>query len=159
MASCQRYEDGYYTAYRHMAEEDLDLVIHVGDYIYHARFPWAVVWDDHEVENDYAGLVGGNGPRPEFAAQRAAAYQAYYEHMPLRVSALPQAGRLDLHRRLRYGELAEIFLLDTRQYRTDQPCGGTRSRPCAARATARLRSTAPGRASLAGRRVMTEASL
>lgn len=169
LASCQRYEDGYYTAYSHMAEEDLDLVIHVGDYIYesavvagkprphslptartlddyrqryalyksdpelqkaHALFPWASVWDDHEVENDYAGLVGGAGPRDDFPAQRAAAYRAYYEHMPLRSSALPRGGQLDLHRRLRYGRLAEIFLLDTRQYRSDQPCGGDRSRPC-----------------------------
>ena len=33
-ASCQQYEHGYYTAYRRMAEEDLDLVLHLGDYIY-----------------------------------------------------------------------------------------------------------------------------
>ncbi|MBE2316853.1 alkaline phosphatase D family protein [Solirubrobacter sp. CPCC 204708] len=33
-ASCQQYEHGYYTAYKHMANEDLDLVIHLGDYIY-----------------------------------------------------------------------------------------------------------------------------
>jgi alkaline phosphatase D len=34
VASCQAWFDGYFTAYRHMAEEDLDLVIHLGDYIY-----------------------------------------------------------------------------------------------------------------------------
>lgn len=33
-ASCQSWPDGYYSAYARMAEEDLDLVVHLGDYIY-----------------------------------------------------------------------------------------------------------------------------
>src|SRR3954451_9255766 len=51
----------------------------------HAACPWLVTWDDHEVQNDYAGgVAGSNGPDVEdFAARRAAAYQAFYEHMPL----------------------------------------------------------------------------
>ena len=59
----------------------------------HAKFPWAVTWDDHEVQNDYAGEERGNaGPYvADFAARRAAAYQAYYEHMPLRASDFAQA--------------------------------------------------------------------
>ena len=58
-----------------------------------------------------------------FLLRRAAAYQAYYEHMPLRASARPRAGVVHLYRRLQYGRLASFFVLDTRQYRSDQPCG------------------------------------
>lgn len=162
-ASCQHYETGYYTAYKYMAEEDLDLVIHLGDYIYeggpadnrvrrhnspeimtledyrnryalyksdpllrraHELFPWALVWDDHEVENNYAGLIAQDrDPIETFARRRAQAYQAYYEHMPLRRTALRRRPGLDITRRLNYGSLASIYLLDTRQFRTDQPCG------------------------------------
>jgi alkaline phosphatase D len=51
----------------------------------HAACPWLAVWDDHEVQNDYGGSTAGasGAPVPSFAALRAAAYQAYYEHMPL----------------------------------------------------------------------------
>lgn len=162
-ASCQHYEQGYYNAYRHMAEEQIDLVVHLGDYIYeggvsasgprqhnspeimtlvdyrnryalyksdpdlqsaHAAFPWIVTWDDHEVENNYANDISENNDPPEaFLARRAQAYQAYYEHMPLRSSQLPQGPDLLLYRRLRFGDLAEFNVLDTRQYRTNQPCG------------------------------------
>ena len=54
-------------------------------------------------------------------ARRAAAYQAYWEHLPLREP--PRGIDLPLHRRLTFGRLAEFDVLDTRQYRTDQPCG------------------------------------
>lgn len=161
-ASCQNYERGFFTAYRHMASEDLDLVLHLGDYIYeggshdgrprrhnsgevstleeyrnryalykldpnlqaaHASFPWAVVSDDHEVDNNYANdLENNNSVSPaEFLKRRAAAYQAYYEHMPLRRSAAPRGPNMQLYRTLEFGDLATINLLDTRQYRTDQP--------------------------------------
>jgi alkaline phosphatase D len=164
-ASCQHYETGYYTAYEHMAEEDLDLVIHLGDYIYeggastqpgrprkhtgaeivsltdyrnrhalyktdallqraHQRFPWIVTWDDHEVDNDYANDFPEDGmARTAFLERRASAYQAYYEHMPLRRTSLPAGSNMQLYRRLRYGQLGEIFVLDTRQYRSRKPCG------------------------------------
>ncbi len=53
----------------------------------HAKFPFVVIWDDHEVANDYSGLAPEyDSPSPAFAARRAAAYQAYYEHMPIRAS-------------------------------------------------------------------------
>jgi alkaline phosphatase D len=166
-ASCQQYEVGYYTAYQHMAEEDLDLVIHLGDYIYesgpasgrprthnspepftledyrnrhslykldpdlqraHALFPWLITWDDHEVDNNYASAISqDNAPRAEFLEKRANAYQAYYEHMPLRKAQLPKGSSLTLYRRIAFGDLAEFSMLDTRQYRSDQPCqDGTR---------------------------------
>ena len=161
-ASCQDWQNGYYTAYKHMAEEDLDLVVHLGDYIYeygpetggprqhnspeiisladyrnryalyrtdanlqavHAAFPWIVTWDDHEVDNNYANDISeNNDPVAEFLARRAVAYQAYYEHMPLRPTSLPQGPNLHLYRRLTFGDLAQFNVLDTRQYRTDQPC-------------------------------------
>ena len=171
IASCQHFEAGLYTAYKHMAEEDLDLVMHLGDYIYespgrdnlvrkhvggelvtvddyrnryaqyrsdpalqavHGLFPFLVVWDDHEVDNDYAGLYQEAGdPVEQFALRRAAAYKAYYEHMPLRRSSVPKGALLQLYRPFNYGRLASISMLDTRQFRTDQPCATILSAPCA----------------------------
>jgi len=163
--SCQKYESGYYTAFEHLAREDVDLVVHLGDYIYekgpgdnvvrphnapevftvddyrvryalyksdpalqaaHHAAPWIVTWDDHEVSNNYAGRLyekPGRFTEAEFLARRAAAYQAYYEHMPLRRSALPHGPDMLLYRRLEFGRLASFHVLDTRQYRTDQPYG------------------------------------
>jgi alkaline phosphatase D len=90
----------------------------------HASFPWIVTWDDHEVENNYAGEIDEkNGPRQTFLARRAQAYQAYYEHMPLRPSAFRRGPAVEIYRRLRFGDLMEMNVLDTRKYRTDQPCG------------------------------------
>jgi alkaline phosphatase D len=162
-ASCQHYETGFFTAYKHMADEQLDLVVHLGDYIYegapaperprrhnspeiasledyrnryalyksdpnlklaHAAFPWIVTWDDHEVDNNYASdIPEDKQSRQAFLERRAHAYQAYYEHMPLRRSSLPRGSDMRLYRRLQFGDLAEFNVLDTRQYRTDQPCG------------------------------------
>jgi alkaline phosphatase D len=167
-ASCQHYEQGLFTAYEQMARDDLDIVFHLGDYIYeypgverrvrkhvgsetrtlddyriryaqcktdpnlqrmHARCPWIVTPDDHEVENDYAGSVSEEqGVDPvEFLERRARAYQAYYEMMPLRRRSLPRGPGMRLYRTVRFGRLAEFQVLDTRQYRTDQPNGDRRS--------------------------------
>ncbi len=159
-ASCQQFEQGYYVAHRHMAEENLDLVIFLGDYIYesswgknhvrkhegpeprtleqyrnryaryksdpdlklcHARFPWIVTWDDHEVSNDYAN-DRSQDLDPNFIARRAAAYQAYYEHMPLRTSARPQGPNMRLYGHHDFGRLVRFHVLDDRQYRSYQPC-------------------------------------
>jgi len=88
----------------------------------HAAAPWIVTWDDHEVVNNYAGDIPGRpAPRDEFLRRRAAAYQAYFEIMPLRRTQLPQGPDMLLYRRLNYGRLASFNVLDTRQYRTDQP--------------------------------------
>lgn len=164
-ASCQNWGNGHYAAYRHMAEQDLDVVFHLGDYIYegnirqdnfrevnlpaavrrepmdvdgyrlryalykldpllqaaHAAAPFVVTWDDHEVENNYAKDIDQNGSDPkEFLKRRAAAYQVYYEHMPLRKPQIPNGPNLRLHRKLTYGDLASFHILDTRQYRSDQ---------------------------------------
>jgi alkaline phosphatase D len=162
-ASCQNWEQGYFTAYRHLANEDLDVVLHLGDYVYeygtqenavrqvagpettvlagyrqryaqyrtdpdlqavHAAFPFIVTWDDHEVDNDYAGSHSqDNDPVEPFLRRRAAAYQAYYEHMPLRAERRPRGPDMPLYRGLPYGRLIDFAVLDTRQYRTPQPCG------------------------------------
>ncbi|MEU4804706.1 alkaline phosphatase D family protein [Actinosynnema sp. NPDC023587] len=97
----------------------------------HAAAPWLLVWDDHEVENNYAGLVRNDGsPAGDFRARRAAAYKAYYEHMPLRPAQAPAGEHMQLYRRVRWGSLATFHLLDTRQYRDDQACGdGTKVCP------------------------------
>jgi alkaline phosphatase D len=99
----------------------------------HAAAPWLVTWDDHEFENNYANLAPEHPKSLEiFTRQRANAYKAYYEHMPLRVSQLPKGPDLPLFRRVSYGKLADFFVLDTRQYRTDQPCGDGGKAPCEA---------------------------
>ncbi|HSW19624.1 MAG TPA: alkaline phosphatase D family protein [Ramlibacter sp.] len=178
-ASCQRWEHGYYAAYRHMRDEQLDYVMFLGDYIYeypnaaaavrgfptlglvrtlaeyrqryalhrsdahlqamHANCSWIVSWDDHEVQNDYAGVYAGDD-RPlglnaaaDFLARRDAAYQAYYEHMPLRASAYARGisgAEVRLYTRYRFGQLADLLMLDSRQYRDPQACGHER-RPAA----------------------------
>jgi alkaline phosphatase D len=168
--SCQQYEHGYYAAYRHMVEDEPDLIIHRGDYIYeedwgtkirrhsapepatledyrnrhaeyrsdpdlqaaHATCPWIVTWDDHEVDNDYAGLVNEHlRPREWFRQRRAAAYRAYYEHMPVRSMQTPLGEQCRLYTNVRFGQLAEFQVLDDRQYRSPQACpppaeGGSR---------------------------------
>lgn len=155
-ASCQDWRDGYWPAHDHLAEEDVDLVVFLGDYIYegpsgpesvrphdgpetvtleqyraryaqyrahpslqaaHAARPWVVVWDDHEVDNDFAGGAD------DIRERQAAAYKAWWEHMPVRMPA-PTGPALDINRVVRWGELASFFTLDGRQFRSDQACGG-----------------------------------
>jgi alkaline phosphatase D len=91
----------------------------------HAAAPWLLVWDDHEVDNDYAALQG-QLLQPDFAAQRAAAYQAYWEHMPLPATARPDlhvaGGAMRMHGRLDWGRLARLHWLDNRQWRDPQAC-------------------------------------
>jgi alkaline phosphatase D len=99
----------------------------------HATCPWIVTWDDHEVDNNYAGLISErDDPVEAFALRRAAAYRAYYEHMPLRRSAIPRGPDMLLYRRLVFGDLADLHVLDSRQYRSDQACGDRRQAPCPA---------------------------
>ena len=87
----------------------------------HAACPWLMVWDDHEVENDYAGLQGQR-LQLDFERQRAEAYQAYWEHMPLPRAVKPLTHHMSMHSRLDWGRLARIHLLDDRQYRSPQAC-------------------------------------
>ena len=161
--SCQDWTAGLFTAHARMAEEDLDLVVQLGDYIYegapdprrlrlhegdsepvtlpeyrarhaqyktdrdlqaaHAAFPWVVVLDDHELDNNWADEVPQDPalqPPDVFLARRAAAFQAYYENMPLRRSSVPKGIDIQLYRRLGFGDLLDLHVLDTRQYRSDQ---------------------------------------
>jgi alkaline phosphatase D len=92
----------------------------------HATVPFLCVPDDHEVVNDMAGDHGSNGlSSPQaFLPRRAAAYRAYYEHLPLRRSALPNGAAMRTYRRTAYGSLLGLSLLDTRQYRSAQTPGG-----------------------------------
>lgn len=91
----------------------------------HAAAPWMLIWDDHEVENDYAGLQG-NRLQPDFAAQRAAAYQASWEHLPYPKSMRPRLDTPGAEARIfgahDWGRLARIIMLDDRQYRDPQAC-------------------------------------
>ncbi|EKE78166.1 alkaline phosphatase D family protein [Oceanibaculum indicum] len=166
-ASCQQYEHGYFTAFRHMAAQDFDLVVHLGDYIYemswgrkyvrqhgtgiptqlwefrdryalyksdpdlmaaHAAAPWLAIWDDHEVANNYADDHSPKTVQPDqFLAIRAAAYQAWYEHMPVPPSMAPKGPSLRIYDRYRFGDLLDMTLLDDRQYRSPHPCGINKS--------------------------------
>ncbi|MET8990348.1 alkaline phosphatase D family protein [Nonomuraea wenchangensis] len=164
VAACAHYEHGYYTAYRRLAEQEPDLVVFLGDYMYeygpsgytalagrvrthtpgkcrtladyrlrhaqyksdpdlqraHAGAPWLVAFDDHEVENNWAGEVSSTGATG-FADRRAHAFRAYYENMPLRRASL-RGTSLRVNRRVSWGTLARFHLLDTRQFRDDQAC-------------------------------------
>ncbi|MFA6124631.1 MAG: alkaline phosphatase D family protein [Sphingomonas sp.] len=160
--SCQKYEVGYYAAWRHVVAEDPDLIVFLGDYIYegnpgiggvrrhlnpeprdvpgyrvryatykldpvlqaaHAAAPWISTWDDHEVANDYAGALDEkNGDPAAFLRRRAAAYQVYWEHMPLRASAHPRGPAARLYRTLNWGRLAQFQVIDDRQYRGPRAC-------------------------------------
>jgi alkaline phosphatase D len=170
-ASCQHYEQGHYTSLRHLAEEDLRFVIHLGDYIYedgvhedrprrhdgeeivsldqyrrryalyksdadlqaaHAAGAWIVTWDDHEVDNNYAADAAQDDQSPAaLLARRAAAYQAFYEHMPVRNIVHPRGPVARLYRRLQFGDLIDLSVVDTRQYRSDQPCDDRPGPRCA----------------------------
>lgn len=162
LVSCQDYQNGYYSAYRNLAEEDIDAVFHVGDYIYeygpnpkgvrqhsgpeiqtledyriryaqyrldpalqaaHAAFPFICTWDDHEVDNNYAGLIpeAGQDPAP-FKKRRQDAYRAYWEAMPMMPSVRLRKNGMRLYRQIEFGTLASFFVLDSRQFRSDQPC-------------------------------------
>ena len=89
----------------------------------HADVPALVTWDDHEVQNDYASQWSEDFADPVvFLQRRAAAYQAFYEHMPLRARAVPNGPDMLLYDRFRFGSLAEISLLDGRQYRSREAC-------------------------------------
>jgi alkaline phosphatase D len=96
----------------------------------HARFPWVVTWDDHEVQNDYAGTVSQY--EGDITALRAAAYQAWYEHQPVRAAARPGPAGARVHRRISWGDLARLHVLDGRQYRSIPPCGWGEAQACAA---------------------------
>lgn len=89
----------------------------------HRACPWLVTWDDHEVLNDYAGLANREGlPPAQFALRRAAAYQAYFEHMPIRPSLWRGRREPRLYRAVDWANLASLSVLDTRQYRSMPPC-------------------------------------
>ncbi|OGA12926.1 MAG: hypothetical protein A3D95_00485 [Betaproteobacteria bacterium RIFCSPHIGHO2_12_FULL_69_13] len=89
----------------------------------HAACPWIVTWDDHEVDNDYADDRPEDGmDRESFLLRRAAAYRAYYEHMPLPERMRPQGPDMRIYTRLDWGALARFHVLDDRQYRSWHAC-------------------------------------
>jgi alkaline phosphatase D len=163
--SCANYEQGYFSAYRHLADENPDMVLYLGDYLYeyveqirptvrihsdgieaatlptyrnryaqyrldpdlqrlHAVSPALVTWDDHEVSNDYADKWSQFNDEPElFLRRRAAAYQAFYEHMPMRpILSRPDGPLMRIYDRFTFGNLLEVSMLDGRQYRSREAC-------------------------------------
>ncbi len=99
----------------------------------HAHCPWLITWDDHEVSNNYAQDIGqfDRGPTASTTARRTAAYQSWWEHMPVRVPRASNWHDLMIYQRLSWGRTADVHMLDARQYRTDQACGdGNKVIPC-----------------------------
>jgi alkaline phosphatase D len=90
----------------------------------HAQVPAIVTWDDHEVQNDYADKWSETFDDPEqFLRRRAAAYQAFYEHMPVRpIISRPNGPVMRVYDRYTLGDLIEISVIDGRQYRSRQAC-------------------------------------
>lgn len=163
--SCANYEKGYFSAYRHLADETPDVVLFLGDYFYeyveeirpairthsdgieaatlptyrnryaqyrldpdlqrlHAASPALVTWDDHEVSNDYADKWSQFNDDPDqFLRRRAAAYQAFYEHMPVRpILSRPDGPVMRVYDRFTFGNLLEVSMIDGRQYRSREAC-------------------------------------
>jgi alkaline phosphatase D len=163
--SCSNYEHGYFSAYRHLTDENPEFILFLGDYIYeaieenrpivrrhsggveastlptyrnryaqyrldpdlarlHALVPALVTWDDHEVQNDYADKYSEFFDDPgQFLIRRAAAYQAFYEHMPVRpILSHPNGPLMRVYDRFTFGDLIEVSLIDGREYRSREAC-------------------------------------
>jgi len=171
VVSCANWQAGWFSPYRHLANrDDLDLVLHLGDYLYeyapgeygygnaevdirphapahemvnlgdyrqrhaqyktdpdlqrlHAKYPFVVTWDDHEVTNDQwaDGAENHQPAEGDYHERKARAHRAYDEWMPVRMgdgTALGDGTRL--FRRLSFGKLAELSMLDLRTYRSEQ---------------------------------------
>lgn len=170
-ASCNSFGAGWFTSADHLADEDVDLIFFLGDYIYeyplvaeqslrenapempsvlststgslsryrlqyaayrlepelqraHQNAPWIVTWDDHEVENDVWGFPD-DADHVDEMVQRANAYRAYWEHMPLRRRQMPKGPDARLYRRFDFGQLARFSMLDVRQFRTEPLSGSS----------------------------------
>ncbi len=162
--TCQGFTEGYYATHRHLAAEDLDLVVGLGDYVYEATVPgvrgidfnlypqglsamrakyafyrrdanlramhaahaFVPLWDDHEFRNNYT-RTKWSFPEPFFQQKKQAAWRAWFERMPV-----PTADQqlIRTYRSIRLGRTAELFALDTRQFRDDQPCGDGGTKAC-----------------------------
>jgi alkaline phosphatase D len=182
--SCQHWEAGFYNAQRAIANEpDLDLVLHLGDYIYeysdgggvrrdtsgnnrdgdtqllseywqkyrlyksdpdlkamHAAHPFLAVWDDHEVEDNYADGQPSSAQqdpsttqlkhyprRVSFAERQANGYRAFFNYMP---RARFKGDRNRIYEDYRLGRLVDLLLTDERQYRDRQPCNDAQLEGC-----------------------------
>jgi alkaline phosphatase D len=147
-SSCQHYNFGYYSAHRHAAAQDFDAYVFLGDYVYergrvagairydhvdavdlktyrrkyqiyrkdpglrelHRLHPIVHIWDDHDVFNNYSR----NNPPPS-ASQRTAGYRAAFEWLPKMTMG---SDRFRIYRKWSYGAFVDLFMIDTRQYRT-----------------------------------------
>jgi alkaline phosphatase D len=172
--SCQAYDNGFFTSYPHIVDDDPDFVLHLGDYVYeygvgpnagyrqtpvpaivqkrpdtlaqwrathalykqdpslqeaHRLLPFVLTWDDHEYMNDYAGTAAPAKDGGDLPA-RAVAYQAYWEHQPLRAAARLKSGNYQVYRRLSFGSLLQLDMIDGRQYRSVPPCGWGEAQAC-----------------------------
>ncbi len=92
----------------------------------HAKYAMYSTWDDHEVMDNYAGGAGANGgldPIRNYATRKVNGYKAFFEKMPTANQTPTSSSESKIYRSVRYGAHIELFLLDQRQYREDQPDG------------------------------------
>jgi alkaline phosphatase D len=170
VCGCHHYEEGYFSAYRHLAQEDVAFVYHYGDFIYEyqidnvfqnnlpvpkirahrlralyslddyrahyaqylldldlqaarSRHAFFSTFDDHEIENNWVDDRDKSDTPPEiFALRRQAAMQAWYEYMPVRAAMVPRGKLIAANRAFSYGDLLAVNILDTRSFRSNQPC-------------------------------------
>lgn len=90
----------------------------------HAAAPAIAIWDDHEVQNDYSG-IWSQDPKfapAEFVKRRQAAYRAFCENMPMRLSRVIRGDDYRIYRRMRWGRLAQFDMIDGRQFRSPPAC-------------------------------------
>ncbi len=176
--SCQDYTNGFYSSWYHLAQEDIDFVVHLGDYIYetageatfqyaqlrkiklppynvaltlddyrtlykiyrsdfylqlaHERFPFYIIWDDHEYANDAASCLSPDNGKQVYGQdcqikRRLEASQVWFEYMPADVYFDPKEEdykkQIKIYRSFSFGNLATLILTDERLYRSPHPCG------------------------------------
>lgn len=177
--SCQDYTNGFYSAWHHLSQENLDFVIHLGDYIYettyepsfqyaqlrridlssgrkvalekrdywelykvyksdrylqiaHEKFPFYIVWDDHEFANDSAYTLSPDNGKDFYGSdnqiqRRLQASEAWFEYLPVDVYFDPKeqdpSKQIKIYRTFDLGPLARLIMTDERLYRSPQPCG------------------------------------
>jgi alkaline phosphatase D len=165
IVSCANYPAGFFNVYRCLAgRDDLDAVVHLGDYIYefanavygdgtqshripdppgeavtladyrlryaayrsdvdlqevHQRHPFIVVWDDHESANNAwsGGAEAHTADKGDWRTRQREAYRAYSEWMPVREQ---NGAGIHLYRTFKFGDLADLVMLDTRGLRDRQ---------------------------------------
>jgi alkaline phosphatase D len=90
----------------------------------HQNFPWICVWDDHESANDSYkdGAENHNVGEGDWQERKLAAQKAFFEWLPIREKS-PE--NYEIFRTFKYGDLVDLFMVDTRLHGRDEQVGAT----------------------------------